>query len=270
MFYIYVLLLCNNIIMIVSSDLSINKIQNLPDFTEIKEIIKETDDKKALSLAFDKIIKKYKNNQENKIVEVLDNLDLDDFMMVDTLYSENISISALEEEIDSLNSVRQDMLIFENIIKSTDINLTNLCNDNPVDYSIAKYINDKAKVEKVKSLSKTITSEQLKLYNRGQHHLLNQDVISKIKDFLEFGENSVMNTKIKHVELIIAGLYSSYIFHSKVKVKYSEHDAVLQAYATKHYNNQVRKELKELEDKHGSIKNIIAKLTFAYTRILEL
>jgi hypothetical protein len=74
MFYIYVLVLCNNSILILSSDLSINKIQNLPDFIEIKEIIREEYDKKSLSLLFDKIIKKYKNNQENKVVEVLDNL----------------------------------------------------------------------------------------------------------------------------------------------------------------------------------------------------
>jgi hypothetical protein len=203
---------------------------------------------------------------------------LDDFIIVDSLYSENISVSKLEEEIETLDNIRQDMLILENNIKTTDINLNNLCqgytnNDEkryPKDYSIAKYMNDKSKVEKINALGRTITPEQLRMYHLGYHHSLTQDVINKIKEVLESGEKSVLMNKIMYVEQIIGILYSSYLAESKIKLKLHDPDYVLQAYKVKHYNNQVRKELKELEKKYGTMKNIIDKLTFAYSKILEL
>ncbi len=281
MFYIYVLLLCNNTILIVSSDLSINKIQNLPDFMEIKEIIKENDDKKALSGMFDKIIKKYKKNSEKNseknVVEVLDNLELDDFIIVDALYSENIS--SLEKEIGTLNDIRQHMLILENSIKKTDINLNNLLqgqnyddeNMNVKDYSIANFINDRAKFENAKLLLKTITQEQLRLYHREQRigNSLSKNI--KIKELLEItSSSSDISRIIINVERIISALYSSYLSESKIKLKYYEPDSVLQAYTVKYYNNKLRKELKELEEKYGTMKTIINKLTFAYSKILEL
>jgi hypothetical protein len=265
MYYIYILLLTNNITLIVSSNVTINNIHNLPDFIEIKQIIKN-EDKKELSVIFHKIIKESKTK-----LEILDNLDLDILLIVEEVYS--ASIESLEKEIEELNSIRQMMIKYENLILSTNIDLNNLLHGYPQYkvYSVSQLIDDKQKSTELEKLFKSIPPQNLYNYHRTiRDHSLNSDMteqIEKYKTIEQYIKENNINDKVRCVTEIINRIYGYYCTENKVTC--FEPDIILQLYTVKHYNNKLKKELKELIEKHGSVESIISKLTFTYSKILE-
>ncbi len=272
MFYIYVLLLVNNNVLIISSDVSLNKIVNLPEFIEIKEIVKN-EDKEYIKAKFNTIIIEYKSNGKEKGFEVIDNLELEesisDETIIKALYSDDIS--SLEKEIEYLLDIRQRMLKLENLIKSTAIKLDDLLDGSG--YSIAKFQTEKAKlVQYAKNgLELYQKHEWVMAYRRGKYHLLDDKIIQKFREHEQDTDNfNIVKRDITQIESRISQLYSIYLQNNKLSNNFYEPDIILQAYTVKHYNNNLKKQLKELENSVGSSNTIMAKLTFAYSKILEL
>lgn len=263
MFYIYILLLSNNLDLIVSSDVTINKISNLPDFIEIKKIIKEAD-KKQISVIFNKIVKESKSK-----IEILDNLDLDSLIIVDAVYSD--TIESLEKEIEQLTSIRQIMLKYDKIIKATEFNFNDLLNHLEYqwaqNYSLSNFISDNSKLLEYQKLSKLLQHNQINIFRRNKLHLLDDDTVKNLEKLnkIDYG---LIKQRIDSVNSMIHQMYSLYYQENKI-LETGETDTILQLYIVKHYNNKLKKELKTLVDKHGSIESIINKLIFAYSKILE-
>jgi hypothetical protein len=268
MFYIYLLLLVNNTQAIITSDVSINKISNLPEFIEIKEIIK-SENKEYIRTRF--------NQMKESIQVVFDNLELeeiiDDDTIIKTLYSD--SVMDLEKEIDDLTNLRKRMLKIENLIQTTYINFDDLLvNYGVKNYSIAKYQNEKEQLNHLEKIKKELIHNDFALYQRGcRDNRINPKVLPNIKEFEELGEKiRILHVpqNIANVDHTVNSCYGIYQTENKTTYGFFEPDTVLRAYTVKHYNNKLKKELKELETKFGSMSSVLAKLTFAYSKILEL
>jgi hypothetical protein len=275
MFYIYLLLLVNNTQALITADVSINKISNLPEFIEIKEIIK-SENKEYIRTRF--------YQMKEGIQVIFDNLELDEIIddatIIKTFYSD--SAMDLEKEIDDLTNLRNRMLKIENLIQTTYINFDDLLvNYGVKNYSIAKFQNEKEQLNHLEKIrkelihnEKELTPDEYRLYRRGcRDNRINPKVLPSIKEFEELGEKiRILHVpqNIANVDHTVNACYGIYQTENKKTHDFFEPDTILRAYTVKHYNNKLKKELEELETKFGSMSSIQDKLTFAYSKILEL
>lgn len=275
MFYIYLLLLVNNTEAIITADVSINKIKNLHEFIEIKEIIK-SEDKEYIRTRF--------NQMKEGIHVVFDNLELDEIIddatIIKALYSD--SSMDLEKEIEELTNIRKQMLKIEKLIQNTNLDFDDLLASYGVNnYSLAKFQNEKEQLnhlEKIKKElihnEKELTPDEYRLYQRGcRDNRISPKFLKSIKEFEELNEKVRIfhvSQNIANVDHTVNSCYGIFQTENKIARYFFEPDTVLRAYTVKHYNNKLKKELKELETKFGSMSSILDKLTFAYSKILEL
>ena len=267
MFYIYILQLENNTDLLISSDTTINKIPDLPEFIQIKQIIKNPD-KYILDVEFSKIIKEYDSN-----VQIIDNLNLrDQYKHIAPLVKvDSDNITTLEKEIEQLTSVRQLMLKYDNLIKGTSINFDNLLQDYPYKtvYSLDTFIDHKHKLDEYQKLSKMISHEESALYyNTPKSHRQLNTNIQRLEELSKFRSKNINIIEITINR--IKDLYNFCLNENKIENPIYETDSLLQLYTVKHYNNKMKQKMSKLSQEHGSIESIITKLKFAYSKIFEL
>ncbi len=280
MLFIYIILLVNNTYLIISSEDRISEIHNTPNYKDMIEMIK-TNDKSD----FDKIVKKYVDEFGNDKVKtsIINNITEDDKNIME--YFDNITdVNAIENEIKKLRMLNQKLIQLEIIVQQTSLNQIK-------EYGVGKFISDYAKYQKfmkpetkdiIRRMSYRHISSRRNPQNNdniNNNNLNNDNINNEILELVNyFTTNQEPNQIFENMQSMLSILQSNYNNYIQYEINkkllpsnfLGDGDVIIQIYSTMYFNKKMKSHLENFIKKNGSKEQLITKIIYAYSKLLEL